>query len=145
MEAKTNKYLWAIYHGFDEDGGFGDAIYTEEMVGVVQATETEIEDFVEKYDNPIVYDHPYDDLTAHHIRVEKIVVKDISEVKPYGDLDYFGGMAEEYELEKKYDQEYGKDWRFSDRRDEIYDEYFRDLKEIRKKRNPETDENEENE
>lgn len=138
-----NKELYGIYHGFDEDGGYGDAIYEEVLVGVVQATETEIREFVEKYDKPIVYGHPYDDLTAHHIRAEKITITDICKVKPYGDDDYYSQLAEEYELAKKYNQEYGERWRYSERRDEIYDKWFFDLEEIRKKYNPETDEEEE--
>ena len=121
----ANKELWTIYHGYSVDGGYGDAIWEEEAIATVEATEDEINEFVKKYDNPIVYDHPYDDLTAHHIWANKIEIKDIHDVKPYGEIDYFGEQAEEYKLRKQYDAMYGRNWNLSDRRDELYEKFFK--------------------
>ena len=129
----TKKELWAIYHGYSVDGGYGDAIWEEEMTCAVEATEAEIEEFVKKYDNPIVYDRPYDDLTAHHIRAEKIVSMDISDARPYGPDDYFGRQAEEYSLREKYNERYGRNWMWSDEREGIYEKFNQEMDQLRKK------------
>ena len=53
--------VYDVYHCYDEDGGFGDAIPQMELV----ATFTDKADavaFVEKYSHPRVYDTPYDAL-----------------------------------------------------------------------------------
>ncbi len=123
--------LWAIYHGYTVDGGYGDAVWEEEMVGVVWATKSEIQEFVKKYNNPIVYDHPYDELTAHHIRAEKIKITDISSIKPYGENDYYGQEAREYQLRVKYNEEYGHDWMLSENRSEIFQKFNAELDGIR--------------
>lgn len=130
-EKSMNKEHWAIFHGYTVDGGYGDAIWEEDMVGTVEATEDEINAFIEKYNVPIVYDHPYDDLTAHHIRAEKFEIKDISEIKPYGRVDYYGQQAREYQLRKKYEEEYGHNWMWSNDREKIFEKYNNELNEIR--------------
>lgn len=128
---ESAKEFWAIYHGYSVDGGYGDAVWEEEMVGVVSATENEIQEFIEKYNNPIVYDHPYDDLVAHCIRAEKIKIADISEIKPYGENDYYGQQAREYQLRVKYDEEYGPNWMWSEKRSEISQKFYAELDAIR--------------
>lgn len=78
------KNLYAIYHGADEDGGFGDAVWTENMVGLAWATEDEVKAYIEKWDKPEVYDIPYSELICHVVRVERVTaLDDISLVKPY--------------------------------------------------------------
>ena len=77
------KKLWNIYHGYDVDGGFGDAIPTCELVGTAKATEDEINRFVQKWDQPEVYDHPYADLCCHHVYAEEVKIVDMKKFKPY--------------------------------------------------------------
>jgi len=77
------KKLWNVYEERDEDGGFGDAIYTRIHVGTVLATDQEIEEFLKVWDKPRIYDHPYDDLYEHHVVAESISLMDIESLQPY--------------------------------------------------------------
>lgn len=74
---------YIIKHVFDVDGGFGDAVRTEVVCGVVKATEDEIIDFLNKWDKPRVYDRPYADLYDHHIVAEKIQIANLETFQPY--------------------------------------------------------------
>lgn len=130
------KKLWAIYHLLTVDGGYGDAIPQDEMVGIVEATDEEIKAFVEKYDRPVVYDEPYDKLTCHGIQAQEIkVIHNLDEVEPYGPDDYYGQKAEEYEFEKKFEEIHGRyfDWRYSDNSEELSEQYRKGHEEIRAK------------
>lgn len=128
-----SKKFYAIFHGVEEDGGFGDGVFTENMVGVVEATQEEINAFIEKWDKPIVYDEPYASLTCHHVRAEEIEICDLSTLNPYGKDDYYGQRAEEHEFTKAFDAEHDEDWRFSEKCDELNRLYFEGLEEIRRK------------
>lgn len=128
-----SKKFYAIFHGVDEDGGFGDAVYTESMMGIVEATQEEIDAFIQKWDQPIVYDHPYDDLCCHYVRAEEIQFCDLDKLNPYGKDDYYGLHAKEYEFRKAFDAQHGNRWNYSDKRDELYELYFKGLEEIQKK------------
>lgn len=55
-----NKF-YGIFHEFYVDGGYGDAVYVEEMLGIVSDEET-AKKYVEKYSNPHIYNIPYDEL-----------------------------------------------------------------------------------
>jgi len=85
------KKLYAIHHCYDEDGGFGDAIPQDNTVGFIMATEQEIQAFVQKWNQPEVYDRPFADLTCHSIWAEEVAISDISDFKPYDTdpNDYF--------------------------------------------------------
>lgn len=81
---KNRKPLWQIFEDYDVDGGFGDAVLTERSCGIVEASEDEIKDFLEYWDKPRVYDHPYDDLCEHKIRAVKIeAIHDVKTFEPY--------------------------------------------------------------
>jgi hypothetical protein len=114
------KKLFAIYHGVDEDGGFGDAVYTEIMVGLVYATDKQIKDFVEQWDKPIVYDKPYAELMCHSIRAEEIPITKLTKLNPYGKDDYYGKRAREYEARKQLKEKYGDFWFNNHEAMEIY-------------------------
>lgn len=137
-----SKKLYAIFHGVDEDGGFGDAVYTENMMGVVQATQEEIDEFLLKWNEPIVYDHPYDDLYCHYVRAEEIPeFCDLDKLNPYGEDDYYGLLAKEYEFKKAFDAQHGGGrWRWCNQREELYELYSKGLEEIRKKHKEEHNE-----
>lgn len=79
MEKVKNEYL--VSHLYDTDGGFGDAICQEEPLFVVYATPEEMDEFVEKWDKPYVYDKPYANLMCHGIKVAKVIpIADISDI-----------------------------------------------------------------
>ncbi len=76
----NKKKVWNVIHIFDVDGGFGDAIYEEEVVLTIYATDEEAKAFEEKYNKPYVYDHPWMDLTCHGVCLEEVKPIDVSEV-----------------------------------------------------------------
>ena len=87
----SEKRMYAIYHIYDADGGFGDAVMEEDHVATVMATEEEIKVFLKKWDKPEVYEHPYDDLACHHVRAEVVELEDLNTLEPYSTDpdDYF--------------------------------------------------------
>lgn len=124
-----SKKLYAIYHGYSVDGGYGDAIWEEEMTGLVWATQNEIDAYVKKYNKPVVYDHPYDDLVCHGIRAEEAAIDEsLDQVKPYGEHDYYGQWARKYVVKQEFDKKYGHDWMWGDDRDKINPLYLEAMK-----------------
>lgn len=79
----SEKKLWNIYHCYGADGGFGDYVPQTVNVGTVEATEDEIKDFVDKWDQPEIYDKPYDELDCHHVYAEPVEVVALSGFEPY--------------------------------------------------------------
>ena len=75
--------LYQIVHIYDVDGGFGDAIGQEDCVGVVEASEEEIEKFLQEWDKPEIYDRPYSDLWHHTVVARPVELKRLNEVTPY--------------------------------------------------------------
>ncbi len=55
--------VYGIFHEWETDGGYGDAVYRCDLIGVVNDEET-AKAYVKKYKNPHIYDMPYDDLEA---------------------------------------------------------------------------------
>ena len=127
------KKLYAIFHGHDEKCVFGDAVYTEDMMGVVSATEEEIKAYVEKWNKPIIYDSTYTDFSCHNVYAQEVSIVDLNELNPYGKDDPYGLLAKEYEFKKAFKAEHGWGWEVLDNRKELYDLYSKGLEEIRKK------------
>lgn len=125
-----SKKFYAIFHGVDEDGGFGDAVYTENMMGVVEATQEEIDAFIQKWNKPVIYDTPYVDLSCHNVRAEEIQFVDLNKLNPYGEDDYYGRLAKEHQFQKDFEDKYGRYWEFRDN-EEINKLYFDGLESIR--------------
>lgn len=67
--------IYVVKHGYDVDGGYGDAIYNEETVFVTSNKE-EAEAWVEHWDHPFTYETPYDGLTCCSFHVEEMEVMD---------------------------------------------------------------------
>lgn len=128
-----SKKFYAIFHGVDEDGGFGDAVYTESMMGVVEATQEEIDAFIQKWNKPVIYDTPYANLSCHNVRAEEIQFDDLNKLNPYGEDDYYGLRVKEYEFKKAFKAQHGDGWYHADNSDELYELYSKGLEEIRKK------------
>lgn len=66
----SNK-IYTVTHEYDEDGGFGDAVYCQDLV-VTFATLKEAEEFVAKYGRQICYDEPYDRLYCGILRIDEV-------------------------------------------------------------------------
>ena len=77
------KKLWNIFHSYDVDGGFGDAVNREELVATVEATDEEIKDFIKKWDAPEVYEKPYAYLECHNVYALEVEVKELQDLEPY--------------------------------------------------------------
>ena len=67
--------VYVIKHGYDVDSGYGDAVYTEEILHIVADEQTAI-DYCKKWDKPYVYFSyaPYADLTRNHVFYEEMNV-----------------------------------------------------------------------
>ena len=78
--------IFVIVHVYDVDGGFGDAISCEEILGYF-STEREAKKYVERYNAPKVYAEPYDSLYCHTLEIREVLPLDI-EVAPNLDTPY---------------------------------------------------------
>ena len=72
--------MYGIYHVYDVDGGFGDAVEKKDLVALCFNKEV-AEQFVAKYSNEHVYDQPYCALMCG-----KLIVKDLGQL-PIIDAD----------------------------------------------------------
>ena len=78
------KHLWNVFHEYDVDGGFGDAIPQRDLVGTAFASEYEVDQYLKKWDKPEVYEKPYASLYNHGISVERAEVSpSLEEIIPY--------------------------------------------------------------
>lgn len=66
--------IYSVYHCYDVDGEFGDAVPKEKLVAIFE-NKADAKAFVKKYHNPYVYYKPYDELycNAYCIRETEIV------------------------------------------------------------------------
>ena len=63
--------MFGVFHKYDVDGGFGDAIEESDLICVFKTVE-EANDFVEKYEKPHVYDVPYCELYCGVLEVQEL-------------------------------------------------------------------------
>lgn len=86
---------YIIKHIYDVDGGFGDAVTKESIVGIVNCTAEEIKEFLDKYSKPLPYDEPYSILVCHALVAEEIDIVPLSEIEkdPYGDNGLYERFA----------------------------------------------------
>lgn len=84
--------IYNVYHEYDTDGGFGDAISQSDLVASF-ANEDDAKAFVEKYSNPIIYDRPYAELWCN-----KLVISE-TEIITHAEFDI-----------NKKPEEYGTTW-----------------------------------
>ncbi len=75
--------LWNIYHHYDNDGEYGDAIPVCQHVATIAATEEEIEEFLKKWNRPRIYESPYADLWFGRVTAEMVVVQTTESIIPY--------------------------------------------------------------
>lgn len=90
--------MYNVYHRYDIDGGFGDAIHEETLIATVECTKEEIEKFIKNFDKEEAYAKPYDLLCCHSIRVEETGPITIEELykDPYGDGGMYARIIEGY-------------------------------------------------
>lgn len=63
--------IFGVFHKFDVDGGFGDAITEEELICTFDSFE-KAEEFKKKYEDPHIYECPYDDLECGELIVREL-------------------------------------------------------------------------
>lgn len=63
--------VYGVFHLYDEDGGFGDAIRQKELICIFDSKE-KANAFKEKYQNPHEYSEPYDMLYCGELQVEEL-------------------------------------------------------------------------
>lgn len=69
--------IYVIKHLYDIDGGYGDAIGCESIIGYT-TSESEANEYIERYSNPIVYDIPYNELRKGKLIYEPLNQIDIN-------------------------------------------------------------------
>lgn len=67
------KTIYNVYHHYDVDGGFGDAISQKDLLFTTDSKEV-ADAFVSKYDNDHVYDIPYAKLYRGALRIEEVAI-----------------------------------------------------------------------
>lgn len=65
--------MFGVYHLYDVDGEFGDAVCKEDLIALF-ACEDDANKFVLDHQNPHVYDRPYCDLVCGELVVRPIHV-----------------------------------------------------------------------
>lgn len=81
--------IYNVYHVYDIDGGYGDAVREKDFVAAF-VSETDAKAFVEKYNAPYVYDEPYNSLCCNEycIRETEIITHEEFDInknpKDYG-------------------------------------------------------------
>lgn len=91
--------MFIILHEYAVDGGFGDSVYREEVVGCVE-TEDEANAYIEKWSKPEVYDVPYDELIHKKLKYRKAAVLDIA-IDPFGEGNGRYGCYNYYDFLKE--------------------------------------------
>lgn len=69
--------MYIIYEIYDVDGGFGDAISREKVIGAVK-TESEAQAYVDRYSCAHIYDAPYAELEQGRLGYRKITELNIN-------------------------------------------------------------------
>jgi hypothetical protein len=87
---------FGVFHIFDVDGGFGDAIPKKELICTFNSEE-KAKDFIKKYENPHVYDIPYQALECGKLELRELPTT-------YNEKDFWW-LSEEYEECDEEDEE----------------------------------------
>ena len=93
-ENKMSKF--GVFHIFDVDGGFGDAIGQQELICIFD-TEEQANEFKTKFEKPHVYDRPYQALECGKLEVKELPTS-------YDEKDFWW-LSEEYEEDEEDDEE----------------------------------------
>ena len=99
IKGEKKMKTFGVFHIFDVDGGFGDAIPQEELICTFNSVE-EAWDFIKKYEKPHVYDCPYQCLECGKLELRELPTT-------YNEKDFWW-LSEEYEEcdeEEDYEEE----------------------------------------
>ena len=88
--------IFGVFHIFDVDGDFGDAISQEELICTFNSEE-EAKDFIKKYEKPHVYDIPF-----HALECGKLKLRELPTT--YNEKDFWW-LSEEYGEYEEDDEE----------------------------------------
>lgn len=88
---------FGVFHKFDVDGGFGDAIPQEELICTFNSVE-EAWDFIKKYEKPHVYDCPYQCLECGQLELRELPTT-------YNEKDFWWLSNEYEECDEECDEE----------------------------------------
>lgn len=88
IKGEKKMKTFGVFHIFDVDGGFGDAIPQEELICTFNSVE-EAWDFIKKYEKPHVYDCPYQCLECGQLELRELPTT-------YNEKDFWW-LSEEYE------------------------------------------------
>ena len=92
---------FGVFHIFDVDGGFGDAIPQEELICTFNSVE-EAWDFIKKYEKPHVYDCPYQCLECGQLELRELPTT-------YNEKDFWWLSNEYEECDEECDEECGEE------------------------------------
>ena len=67
--------IYQVFHKYDVDGGFGDAVGTESLEATFSTKEM-AEKFKAEYENPHIYDRPYQPLFCGTLEIRQIELDD---------------------------------------------------------------------
>lgn len=95
-EKEVKMKIFGVFHSFDVDGEFGDAISKKELICVF-ASEEEAKDFIKKFEKPHVYDIPY-----HALECGKLELRELPTT--YNEKDFWW-LSEEYGEYEEDDEE----------------------------------------
>ena len=87
---------FGVFHIFDVDGGFGDAIGQKELICIFD-TEEQANEFKTKYEKPHVYDCPYQCLECGKLEVKELPTS-------YNEKDFWW-LSNEYEEDEEDEEE----------------------------------------
>ena len=73
--------VYSVYHDYDTDGGFGDAISQRELLATFESKE-DADTYIAKYENPHIYERPYAGLECGVLTLEEV------EVISHDDFDF---------------------------------------------------------
>lgn len=63
--------MYAVYHCYDVDGGFGDAVPQKDLLCVFTSKD-EAEQFIKEYEDVHIYDEPYSELECGLLIMEEL-------------------------------------------------------------------------
>lgn len=97
--------VFGVFHKYDTDGGFGDAISQKDLICIFDSLE-KAEEFKKKFENPHVYACPYADLECGELIIEELPTSyDESKFWWIGSDDYEGEDFEGFEDEEDEENE----------------------------------------
>lgn len=71
--------IYLIIHAYDVDGGFGDPVEVEEIIGSF-TDGPKAHQYVEEHSKPLIYDKPYGCLYFGELRVKEVLFNTVTPV-----------------------------------------------------------------